>query len=509
MKKIITKLSATSTLFLFLLVFSGSAQAVTVCANGCDVTTIQDALDSDFNGQDIFVGEGTYNEGSLNIRSRSLIAMTPNRPDLTIIDATGIFDGFRQADVLDIEDATIRGFTLRGGKAGVRTEGAILNNTKIVLDNLIIEDNESVTENTDSGGVIVQWGSLEIINSIIRDNRGGGVVFRVVQSFDGTTPELIISNSEITDTLNGIGLSIRSPGGQITIRDTMIANNSHGGVSMQNPPGPSDTAIATTLIEDTIIQNNKRNGGMTLRDNVTLNNVTVLNNIADGNGGGIFLAKEGNLVITGGSIEGNQAGFKGGGIFLDGLLSQLSSSASITNNTALEGIAGTSGGGIRCQAENDVELLPGSVTGNNPDDVSCNTTDRPPDTSPPPDSDIRWDVIGVDLDLVVCKNKTNGQKARIDTGVPASGSCGDLGLTWDPGDNIQVKAVGIVADDPEEAGGSVTGIIANLLVCKNRSTDPQEKVRIEDPSASWNWGDAGLPLAPGERVQWKAKGPAK
>ena len=121
--------------------------------------------------------------------------------------------------------------------------------------------------------------------------------------------------------------------------------------------------------------------------------------------------------------------------------------------------------------------------------------------------DITWDVIGVDLDLVICRNKTNGQKVRIDVSVPASGSCGDLGLAWGPGDDIQVKVVGTV-NSVADAGGTVTGIDATLLVCKNKSTDPQEKARVEDPPSSWDWGDTGLPLAPGERVQWKANGSA-
>ncbi len=106
-------------------------------------------------------------------------------------------------------------------------------------------------------------------------------------------------------------------------------------------------------------------------------------------------------------------------------------------------------------------------------------------------SDITWNVTGVDVDLVVCKNKTIGQKGRIDMGMPNFGSCADLGLAWDSGSKIQIKAVGTVTS-VAEAGGSVTGIAANLVVCKNRSTDPREKVRIEDPPSPWNCTDEGL-----------------
>ncbi len=129
----------------------------------------------------------------------------------------------------------------------------------------------------------------------------------------------------------------------------------------------------------------------------------------------------------------------------------------------------------------------------------------PPQAEPEPAPKITWDVTGVDLDRVICTNKTNGQKMRIDEDVPASGSCGDLGLTWNPGDNLQVKVVGKV-NSVTDAGGAVTGIDATLLVCKNKSTDPQEKVRVDNPPSSWNWNDASLALALGDRVQWKAKG---
>jgi DNA-binding beta-propeller fold protein YncE len=120
-------------------------------------------------------------------------------------------------------------------------------------------------------------------------------------------------------------------------------------------------------------------------------------------------------------------------------------------------------------------------------------------------SDIKWDVTGVDVDTVVCKNKTTDQKMRIDGDVPASGSCGDLGLVWDSGDNVQIKAVGTV-ESVADAGGNAKGIAPNLVVCKNRSTDPPEKVRVENPPSPWNCSDEGLPLAVGERLQWKAKG---
>ena len=76
---------------------------------------------------------------------------------------------------------------------------------------------------------------------------------------------------------------------------------------------------------------------------------------------------------------------------------------------------------------------------------------------------------------------------------------------WDPGDNVQIKAVGTVTA-VADTGGSVTGIAPNLLVCKNRSTELREKVRVENPVAPWNCTNEGLALTEGDRLQQKFKG---
>ena len=103
-------------------------------------------------------------------------------------------------------------------------------------------------------------------------------------------------------------------------------------------------------------------------------------------------------------------------------------------------------------------------------------------------ADINWHATGVNLDVVVCKNKTTDEKVRIDSDgghVPLSGSCASLGLLWDPADNIQVKVAGIVVD-LQNAGGYVRGIRTDLVECKNRSRDPQERVRVENPNVGWD-----------------------
>ena len=78
---------------------ASSARAVSVCKQGpptCQESTIAGALyNTDYNGQDVTVGPGTYTEsdlwvgGSAQGGPRTLISQSPNSPATTIIDAAG------------------------------------------------------------------------------------------------------------------------------------------------------------------------------------------------------------------------------------------------------------------------------------------------------------------------------------------------------------------------------------------------------------------------------------
>ncbi len=116
---------------------------------------------------------------------------------------------------------------------------------------------------------------------------------------------------------------------------------------------------------------------------------------------------------------------------------------------------------------------------------------------------------GITPTKIICKNKSVDpqQKVRVDGDVPAVWNCGKMGLTSAPGDTVQVKIVGTV-DAVMEVGGSVTGLTPTLLVCKNRSTEPQAKLRIEDPPSPWSCDDPEFPMAPGDVVQMKVTGVA-
>ena len=65
-------------------VYPNPAYAVSVCATGCDFTSIGEALDDPMSaGQDVIVDPGTYMEGDLNVSSRVLQSSSPQSPQST------------------------------------------------------------------------------------------------------------------------------------------------------------------------------------------------------------------------------------------------------------------------------------------------------------------------------------------------------------------------------------------------------------------------------------------
>ena len=327
-----------SILFLFILSSSAQAVTVTVCASGCDLTNIPSSGQD--NGPDILVSPGTYKVSDLRITGGSLKA-TSQDPTLTIIDARNL-DGSVSSNfvISNAANTTIRGFTIKGGRAGIFTGNKVAND-KVILENLIIEGNDDLGAGS-GGGITGSATDLTITNSIIQNNVASGFSAAGV-SFLGETLA-INGNSKILNN-TGVGISI-------------------------------DTD-ATAVIEDTTISGNTavNGGGMVTFANTTLTNVTITGNTASNQGGGIYKdsisTADAALNIYSSTISGNTA-TRGGGIYLKGTRATLNSFATVTGNTATEGIAGSSGGGLYCTSPNNAAVAANSITGNTPGNISSN-----------------------------------------------------------------------------------------------------------------------------------------
>ncbi|MCH2137368.1 MAG: hypothetical protein MK101_12475, partial [Phycisphaerales bacterium] len=87
---------------------AAAAETITVCASGCDHTSIQDAVDAASNGDVIQVGAGIYRESidMYNVQEVTLVGMAG--PELTVIDGENIRYG-----ILAGQNSLIEGFTIK------------------------------------------------------------------------------------------------------------------------------------------------------------------------------------------------------------------------------------------------------------------------------------------------------------------------------------------------------------------------------------------------------------
>ena len=212
------------------------------------------------------------------------------------------------------------------------------------------------------GGIFMQSGNFTLnqgsISSNTAKNNGGGLY---VANGNVTLKEGSISNN-VAQTKNGGGFYLG--GGNIKIAGGSVRGNissqNGGGVYIQN-------AEKIELQNGTVKENKAANGGgfyMT-GSNVTINGITVSDNTATQNGGGIAIYTPANIknktvMIGKGTIEKNTAGANGGGLYISGInkSNTLSGTSYIQNNQALNG------GGIFMEAGAKISIEGGFIRNN-------------------------------------------------------------------------------------------------------------------------------------------------
>ena len=141
-----------------------------------DYPTIQDAINNVSNNDTIIVRAGTYFEGPLNFRGKSLVLLGESGPELTTITMdpstpTGSVIGI----VGNQSDVTIKGFYITGGTGdggvggGIRIESttAVTIRTCHIIGNSATARGGGVFASTDS--------SVQIFDCIIKNNTAGSI----------------------------------------------------------------------------------------------------------------------------------------------------------------------------------------------------------------------------------------------------------------------------------------------------------------------------------------------
>jgi hypothetical protein len=362
--------SHTIALPLLLCLCAGAVHAATINVPA-DFATIQDAVNSASEGDEIVVAPGTYNE-NVTWTGTGLTLRGSGGAALTIIDGGGFGAPIRASSVLS--GVTVEGFTLTNGGGGDGGGISLVNVADGTIRNCIVRDNANpdasgggaylnagtyLVENTNfinnsisgggsGGGLYIESATVTInggsfINNSNPMGSGGGIevldesaTLTVSNAlFTGNSAEdgsggaidvvfgatLVVNGS--TFTANGIGATSNTFGGAIQAGDgTLVITNSvfTGNADVAVSTGAAGSITSSTFTDNLVAGGSGGGISLTLVDqSFTISNCTFTRNTADGgSGGGIFIsgnAGVGTATIVGCAfVDNSTPGGSGAGI---------------------------------------------------------------------------------------------------------------------------------------------------------------------------------------------------
>lgn len=214
-------------------------------------------------------------------------------------------------------NAAVDGFTLRDGYYTGTDEtwggaGVSVGDGSPKLANLTVTHNKSAGA---GGGIYIYRGSPTLTNVTVTDNTavtGAGIY--IVATSDAQQPTF--TNVSVTDNTasgNGGGLYLKGP---VTIGNVNAQRNhaaSGGGLYVTKTYSGESVSLSTITVSDNTASSN--GGGVAIASiAVAATNLTVSGNTATGNGGGVYADTSGGSTFTNVTIAGNTAG-NGGGVY--------------------------------------------------------------------------------------------------------------------------------------------------------------------------------------------------
>jgi hypothetical protein len=247
---------------------STPAPGITVCAVGCDFSSIQAAIDAETtsNGEIIGINDEIHTEAGIQV-TKNIVIQGKGTKDSIIQAYPNPDEGTdRVFSITRGVTVTIRAMTIRYGnpKSEPESGGGIRNEGTLTLESVVVSDNSG-----SAGGGIFNDGTLMLINSTVKENtaRGGGDAFAECDTGGG----------------------IKNMKGSVTLIDSTISGNKSKG----------------------------KGGGIHVACNgeLVLINSTISGNFTNNFGGGIYLNGVGEFTHS--TISGNNAS-SGGGIAFSG-----------------------------------------------------------------------------------------------------------------------------------------------------------------------------------------------
>jgi uncharacterized repeat protein (TIGR01451 family) len=262
-------------------------RTLTVCASGCNFTSIQQAINAACPGDTIEVENGTYYE-HVNV-NKTLILSGVSSP---VVDGSSTGN----AITVNVNGCTIQGFVARNGRNGIQ----VMSSGNTISDN-------TATGNSDHGISLDSSSNNNISDNTATDNTAYGIYIQ-------NSPECTLS-SNTADNNKGHGIRIYLSDGN-AISGNSATGNSQNGIYVQDSSG-------CTLSSNTA--DNNKGHGIAL-DSADDNNVS--SNYATGNAEqGIWLCTAIGNAISGNTVNRNAK---------NGIYIRSSSDNTISGNTATD-----------------------------------------------------------------------------------------------------------------------------------------------------------------------------
>lgn len=241
---------------------------LTVCASGCDFTTVQAAIDAAANGDKIGVLDPVHTEQGITVDKD--VTILGQAPEGTIVQG---HEQWREAThsvffIAEGATAILKDLTIRHGnpETDMESGGGIHNRGTVTLERCVVTEN-----NASAGGGINNFGSMTLIESTVSDNVADG--------------------SGEFYTKCGTGGGIKGEQGPLVVINSTVSGNSSRG----NGGGIFVACKCVLELTNSTVSGNEATGG---------------------SGGGIYIKGHGQLMNS--TVAGNRAAAVGGGVYMEG-----------------------------------------------------------------------------------------------------------------------------------------------------------------------------------------------
>ena len=307
----------------------------TVCASGCDFSSIQAAINAAISGDTLSLAGETFTEPFTVSKSLTIQGAGTENTILQAAESQALATS-RVISVTEGVTITISGVTIRYGKvsgttfpdgygAGIFSQGtlnvsqsAIVSNTATYAAGLYIDEGGSanIVDATFSGNICsATYGCaggihanqvviLNVSNSTFLRNTGNGIYI-----FDSTA--LNVSDSDfISNQTNGTyiqGRGIQISGSTAAITGSTFQSNQGNGINILGE--------STATVTGSTFQSNQDSSiGISGESTATITGCIFQSNTTPNSGGGISVYSFSHLILSDSTFEGNQAGDSGGAI---------------------------------------------------------------------------------------------------------------------------------------------------------------------------------------------------